>query len=919
MANLSVDPRAALSPLAAERTRNDEHLATCPPGSDASTLLATEPASAEAESPDGLGADVDAATAPSTGAASEVGVRLGASPLRCPFCHASIRPVAEDWVACRSCLARHHAGCWHECGKCANCASSERLVTRAAPRTDAAPRRSGASPIVLAAVFLGGGTLAALVQSARFRVAQDIAIVERDTLVAAAVDAERERAARDAAENASRLAAERAAAAEHERTEQAARVQAAELARRATETAEAQRVAAERANAELELENKRQGLQGEIDARIADASSSGVDFAPPSDLGGKLARLDAALASDPKWVPLWRGRGALKITRGDLEGAIADLSTALELGGADSTTLGLRGLAWFQKGKLELAIADTTTALALDPLAALALEVRAAARLDTGDSTRAIEDATRLIGRGGTPWAFTTRARAECVTKDWKAAIEDSTRALTGGFHFVPAYAVRGEARAATGDLAAAIEDLDVFLARDRTGPGRAAAWARVRALRRERRGGVASVEPIPLEPGTGPEPLSCPTQIGARTFFLQGKNVIEAVVGSGGVVCASLPTAPVDMAGVGSWLVVACPETKSIALIEASTGVSRATVALPEAPFAIGRDSPPGKVAVLCREQKKRGPRGPSRLVEIDLADHGVRELLQTKAVSAAFTGDWVVLQDDFENQVTFARLSELRAGTAQTYRPNDRTDWFRGFGRWRVVNGGLNFVGTDASCTTELFSAAGLSQLWMTKGTLLAVHPTEPLAVVLSNFEDNFVHEWTLHGISTLTGEVVWKQVVEFEQAVRFQEDTSHRHWSSRCLGPPALLVATKDGDQILVATTETTDLTPRWVRIPLPATRAPRVPTYLGGALPTRVVVGASFALVPEIGGADAETRYALEAGPEGMTIDAATGRLSWLPDEAAVGERDVSVVAQRAGASFPLFKLKLVVVRGSTDKK
>src|SRR4051812_25468094 len=36
-------------------------------------------------------------------------VRVGGSLARCPYCHAELALATDRWVACKSCLARHHA------------------------------------------------------------------------------------------------------------------------------------------------------------------------------------------------------------------------------------------------------------------------------------------------------------------------------------------------------------------------------------------------------------------------------------------------------------------------------------------------------------------------------------------------------------------------------------------------------------------------------------------------------------------------------------------------------------------------------------------------------------------------------------------------------------------------------------------
>jgi hypothetical protein len=84
--------------------------------------------------------------------ASRDDVRVDASPLRCPFCHASVAAVALDWVACKACLARHHAACWSESGACASCGDQLFLPARSAKR-----RLPGVSLAVVLAVALVSG------------------------------------------------------------------------------------------------------------------------------------------------------------------------------------------------------------------------------------------------------------------------------------------------------------------------------------------------------------------------------------------------------------------------------------------------------------------------------------------------------------------------------------------------------------------------------------------------------------------------------------------------------------------------------------------------------------------------------------------------------------------------------------------
>jgi len=73
-------------------------------------------------------------------------VRVGASPVRCPFCHDGIDVAGEAWVACAGCVARHHAECWDEAGRCGVCRGGERLTREGA--APAAPAAGGRRRIV---------------------------------------------------------------------------------------------------------------------------------------------------------------------------------------------------------------------------------------------------------------------------------------------------------------------------------------------------------------------------------------------------------------------------------------------------------------------------------------------------------------------------------------------------------------------------------------------------------------------------------------------------------------------------------------------------------------------------------------------------------------------------------------------------
>lgn len=66
-------------------------------------------------------------------------IRLEPSPTRCPYCHERVEAGGAEWVACRSCLGRHHVACWAESGRCAGCGLEEHLQAGEAEARRAGP------------------------------------------------------------------------------------------------------------------------------------------------------------------------------------------------------------------------------------------------------------------------------------------------------------------------------------------------------------------------------------------------------------------------------------------------------------------------------------------------------------------------------------------------------------------------------------------------------------------------------------------------------------------------------------------------------------------------------------------------------------------------------------------------------------
>lgn len=86
-------------------------------------------------------------------------VQLPNSPTRCPYCHDDL--AHDPWLACASCLARHHPDCWQTHDACASCGASDHLVAPdAATGVRAAPSTGDGGITTAALVVLGALALA---------------------------------------------------------------------------------------------------------------------------------------------------------------------------------------------------------------------------------------------------------------------------------------------------------------------------------------------------------------------------------------------------------------------------------------------------------------------------------------------------------------------------------------------------------------------------------------------------------------------------------------------------------------------------------------------------------------------------------------------------------------------------------------
>ncbi len=160
---------------------------------------------------------------------------------------------------------------------------------------------------------------------------------------------------------------------------------------------------------------------------------------------------------------------------GELDGAIADATRAIELDPGLAVAWRNRGIARGKKGDFDGEIADETSAIALDPTLPTAWCARGAGRGKKGDTAGMIEDQTRAIELSpGFAVAWANRGQARGSTGDLAGEIEDETRAIELAPRFAAAWSNRGIARGARGDLEGAIADTTRAIELE---PGSAAAW----------------------------------------------------------------------------------------------------------------------------------------------------------------------------------------------------------------------------------------------------------------------------------------------------------------------------------------------------------------------------------------------------------------------------------------------------------
>ena len=163
--------------------------------------------------------------------------------------------------------------------------------------------------------------------------------------------------------------------------------------------------------------------------------------------------------------------GKSKMLNGDLDGAIAELTTAIEANNATNDAYILRGEIYMQSGNYRAALNDFNTAIENDATNGVAYYDRALLNTRLEDYNAALNDINNALASvASNPDSilqlrdlYAKRGQLNLWLKNWDGAIADYTNSLArpDGVVNPSVYAERAEAYTALGNYAAAISDYE--------------------------------------------------------------------------------------------------------------------------------------------------------------------------------------------------------------------------------------------------------------------------------------------------------------------------------------------------------------------------------------------------------------------------------------------------------------------------
>lgn len=153
-------------------------------------------------------------------------------------------------------------------------------------------------------------------------------------------------------------------------------------------------------------------------------------------------------------------QGIASGTKGDLNGAIALFSQAIQVDPKFAPAYQNRGFALSLQNNLDAAISDYNQAIQLDPKNVDAYYNRGTAKGQQGDFDGAIADFNQVLQlRPQSPPAYYNRGHAKYFKGDLDGATSDLNQAIAMAPGYAPCYLIRGLVRHAQGDATGASSD----------------------------------------------------------------------------------------------------------------------------------------------------------------------------------------------------------------------------------------------------------------------------------------------------------------------------------------------------------------------------------------------------------------------------------------------------------------------------
>jgi tetratricopeptide (TPR) repeat protein len=182
-------------------------------------------------------------------------------------------------------------------------------------------------------------------------------------------------------------------------------------------------------------------VQGQTPTTAADYVSRGYARQDKGDLEGAIADFTKAIEVDPRYANAYYNRGIARQAKGDHDGAIVDYTKAIEIDPRDAKAYYNRGIARLAKGDLDRAIgaiADFAKAIEIDPrhakaYTALAWLLATASKQTVRDGQRAVEHARKAaeLTNWQIPNVLGTLAAAYAETGNFDEAIKWQNKALS--------------------------------------------------------------------------------------------------------------------------------------------------------------------------------------------------------------------------------------------------------------------------------------------------------------------------------------------------------------------------------------------------------------------------------------------------------------------------------------------------------